>query len=204
MPNVLPITCMVWNIQGTGSRKKIAALKEVIKTCKPTVIALVETHMGGQHVEKIRKTISYNGHCRVDATGFSGGIWLYWRPEIVNVVPVYEHSQFITVEVSRTGEVPSFFTAVYASPDPTNRRELWFELENFAHTNSCPWMLAGDFNETRSLSKRYGGNSSMAKRCENFDNWIENCELIELEFAGPSYTWAQGNSLETRQSARLD
>ncbi|KAK9689451.1 hypothetical protein RND81_09G059800 [Saponaria officinalis] len=136
--------------------------------------------MGGEHAGKIRKTISYNGHCRVDATGFSGGIWLYWRPEIVNVVPVYEHSQFITVEVSRTGGVPWFFTAVYASPDPTNRRELWSELENFAHTNGCPWILARDFNETRSLSKRHG------------------------EFAGLSHTWARGNSPETRQSTRLD
>ncbi|XP_074314925.1 uncharacterized protein LOC141651098 [Silene latifolia] len=44
----------------------------------------------------------------------------------------------------------------------------------------------------------------MARRCENFNNWIENCELIELAFTGSSHTWARGNSVETRQSARLD
>ncbi|XP_074266591.1 uncharacterized protein LOC141589867 [Silene latifolia] len=64
--------------------------------------------------------------------------------------------------------------------------------------------MAGGFNETRNLNERHGGDHNMARRCENFNNWIENCELIELAFTGPSHTWARGNSLETRQSARLD
>ncbi|XP_074292351.1 uncharacterized protein LOC141619220 [Silene latifolia] len=44
----------------------------------------------------------------------------------------------------------------------------------------------------------------MARRCENFSNWIENCELIEVAFSGSAHTWARGNSVETRKSARLD
>ncbi|XP_074289370.1 uncharacterized protein LOC141614525 [Silene latifolia] len=136
--------------------------------------------------------------------GFSGGIWLYWRTNVVTVNPVREHAQFITVEVARNGDFPWFFSAVYASPDPTNRRELWTELENFARDNNRPWIMVGDFNETRSLSERHGGDSNMARRCGRFNNWIENCDLIELAFTGPSHTWARGKSIETRQSARLD
>ncbi|XP_074303625.1 uncharacterized protein LOC141638090 [Silene latifolia] len=85
-----------------------------------------------------------------------------------------------------------------------DRRELWTELETYARSNNHPWMIAGDFNETRNLFEHHGGDSNMARRCENFDNWIENCELIELEFSGPLHTWARGTSIETRQSARLD
>ncbi|XP_074293045.1 uncharacterized protein LOC141619941 [Silene latifolia] len=44
----------------------------------------------------------------------------------------------------------------------------------------------------------------MARRCETFNEWIENCEHIELAFTGPPHTWARGNSVDTRQSARLD
>ncbi|XP_074313591.1 uncharacterized protein LOC141648774 [Silene latifolia] len=164
MPNVPPITCMVWNIQGTGNRNKIAALKEVVKTYKPSILALVETHMSGDHAENIRKIIGYDGHIGVDVIGFSGGIWVYWKTDLIKVEPVYEHTQFITLEVSRTGGVPWLFTAVNASPDPTNRRALWTELEEFARTK------------------------------------INH----ELEFSGPAHTWARGNSLETRQIARLD
>ncbi|XP_074293271.1 uncharacterized protein LOC141620249 [Silene latifolia] len=179
-------------------------MKELVKTYKPTIPALVETHMGGDHAENIQKIIGYEGHSRIDAVGFSGGIWVYWKTDIVNVVPVYEHSQFITLEVSRTGGVPWLFSAIYASPDPTNRRALWSELESFARRNNLPWLLAGDFNETRSLDERHGGDSNMARRCDKFNNWIENYELIELEFSGPAHTWARGNTPETRQSARLD
>ncbi|XP_074277012.1 uncharacterized protein LOC141600668 [Silene latifolia] len=44
----------------------------------------------------------------------------------------------------------------------------------------------------------------MARRCAFFNNLIESCQLIELEFSGPAYTWARGSSAATRQSARLD
>ncbi|XP_074289440.1 uncharacterized protein LOC141614592 [Silene latifolia] len=107
-------------------------------------------------------------------------------------------------EVSRRGEEPWFFSAIYASPNPQNRNELWAELERYAKNNNYPWMLAGDFNETRSLAERHGGDHNMARRCNLFNNWIENCELIELEFSGSLHTWARGNSCDTRQSARLD
>ncbi|XP_074314997.1 uncharacterized protein LOC141651174 [Silene latifolia] len=195
---------MVWNVQGTGNKSKISAIKEVVRTYKPTVLALVETHMGCDHAIKMSTILGYKGHARVNANGFSGGIWLYWNTDIVSVTTVHEHQQFITVEIARIGEFPWFFSAVYASPDPSNRRELWAELESFAQNNNRPWLVAGDFNETRNLSERHGGDSNMARRCENFNNWIESCELIELAFSGSPHTWARGNSIETRQSARLD
>ncbi|XP_074318803.1 uncharacterized protein LOC141655633 [Silene latifolia] len=142
---------------GTGNMNKISAIKEVLRVYKPSVLALVETHMGGDHAIKLGSILGYTGHSRVNAIGFSGGIWLYWKTEVVIVSSVTEHPQYITVEVARIGEFPWFFSAVYASPDPTNRRELWNELETFARNNNRPWLIAGDFNETRYLSERHGG-----------------------------------------------
>ncbi|XP_074318276.1 uncharacterized protein LOC141655076 [Silene latifolia] len=204
VPNLPHITFLVWNVQGTGSKRKISAIKEVTRLFRPTVIALVETHMNNDHAVKLGDIIGYRGQSRVNAQGFSGGIWLYWNTDIVSVSTVTEHHQYITIEIARNGEVPLFFSTVYASPDPTNRRELWRELENFARTNNRPWLLAGDFNETRHLNERHGVDANMARRCENFINWIDNCDLIELAFTGASHTWARGNTTETRQSARLD
>ncbi|XP_074292463.1 uncharacterized protein LOC141619337 [Silene latifolia] len=195
---------MVWNIQGTGSKNKIKALKEVISIYKPTIIALVEMHMDDTNADKIRRVIGYDGHSRVDANGFSEGICIYWKPEIVTVNIVTEHQQFITIKMSRNRSFPWLFSAVYASPDPTNRKELSVELETLVRQNDKPWLLAGDFDKTRNLNERHGGNSSMARRCAVFNNWIENCDLIELAFTGSAHTWARGNNVETRQSARLD
>ncbi|XP_074306666.1 uncharacterized protein LOC141641923 [Silene latifolia] len=182
---------MVWNVQGTGNKNKISAIKEVVRTYRPTVLALLETHKDGVHAENVRKILGYTGHARVDAIGFSGGIWLYWHPEVVSVSPITHHNQFITVEIARHGSPPWFFSAVYASPNPHNRLELWSELEKYAHSHNLPWMLAGDFNETRSVQERHGGDQNMIRRCNAFNNWIDDCELIELEFSGPLHTWAR-------------
>lgn len=37
-----------------------------------------------------------------------------------------------------------------------------------------------------------------------FNDWIEDMELLEIEFTAAAHTWARGLSLETRKSARLD
>lgn len=77
--NSLAITCMVWNVQGAGSREFLAVLREILRIHKPMVFALVETHMGGDHALRIANLVHYEGHVRVDAQGFSGGIWVYWK-----------------------------------------------------------------------------------------------------------------------------
>lgn len=106
--------------------------------------------------------------------------------------------------VSRVGSTPWYFTAIYASPDPSKRQELWTDLKNFAESMNEPWLLAGDFNETRSPSERSNSCSETNRRSRNFNSWIEDLELIEVEFSGPQHTWGRGLSPETRQSARLD
>lgn len=41
--------------------------------------------MGGDHAKKIATTLGYSGHTRVDAQGFSGGIWVYRKAEAIKV-----------------------------------------------------------------------------------------------------------------------
>lgn len=202
--NLPPISCMVWNVQGAGSRDFMNALREVVRTHKPSVLSLVETHMGGEHAMKIAKMIGYTGHIRVDAQGFSGGIWVFWKPELVTIDPIDKHNQYITMLITRNGEIPWYLTAIYASPDPTKRQELWRNLEEFAFQNNKPWILAGDFNETRFGWERNSSSADTTRRSSLFNAWVDSNQLLEVEFSGPSHTWARGNSVDTRRSARLD
>ncbi|XP_021757131.1 uncharacterized protein LOC110722174 [Chenopodium quinoa] len=171
-PDSLPITCLVWNVQGAGNRNFLSILKDLIRENKPNVFVLVETHMGGAQAEKIASMVGYSGHSRVDAVGFSGGIW--------------------------------YFTAVYASPDLSQRQELWQELKNFATTHNKPWLIAGDFNDTRFPSERNSSCRETTRRSRLFNDWVEEMDLIEVEFMGATHTWSRGNSEETRRSGRLD
>ncbi|XP_021744864.1 uncharacterized protein LOC110710830 [Chenopodium quinoa] len=193
-PDSLPITCMIWNVQGAGSKHFISNLKDLVKINKPNVLALVETHMGGEQAVKIGSILGYDGHVRTDAIGFSGGIWIYWKTEVVTISPIIKHNQHISMEITRIGEIPWYFTAVYASPDPSKRRELWSELEQFAQSHGKPWLLAGDFNETRFLSERNSSCNETNRRSAMFNDWIEGMDLLEVEFSGAAHTWARGKT----------
>ncbi|XP_056695810.1 uncharacterized protein [Spinacia oleracea] len=165
---------MICNVQGISN--KLASLRELIRINKPTLLALVQTHISGDQAQIICDRIGFSGQLRVDAQGFSGGIWLFYRVEEVTVTLFDSHTQHLTVEIRRVGDEPWLFSAIYASPESSLRRELWSELENIRNRYSGPWLLACDFNETKSMEERNG----------------------------PDHTWFRGNSSETFKSARLD
>ncbi|KAI9121245.1 hypothetical protein K1719_008278 [Acacia pycnantha] len=52
-----------------------------------------------------------------------------------------------------------------------------------------PWMLVGDFNEIRSPTEQRGGGRINEVRCNKFNQWIEDCNLIDVEASGPFFTW---------------
>ncbi|XP_021745350.1 uncharacterized protein LOC110711279 [Chenopodium quinoa] len=201
-PNSLPISCMVWNVQGAGSRTFISALRDVTRNHKPNVFALVETHMGVQQAERIASIVGYAGHTRMDAQGFSWGIWVYCKPKLVTVEPIIQHNQHITMDIRRVGGDPWYFTALYASPNQTKRSDLWREIKDFFATHNQLWMLAGDFNDTQFGYEQSTSCPETSRRAARFNEWVEDMNL--LEFSGPNHTWARGNSMATRTSARLD
>ncbi|XP_021762943.1 uncharacterized protein LOC110727671 [Chenopodium quinoa] len=190
-------------MEGTGNKEFLSVLREIVRINKPIVLALVETHMGGDHADRVATILGYNGHTRVDAQGFSGGIWVYWKPELVTVDPIEQANQYITMQITKVGEEPWYFSAIYTSPDPSKRTELWDAPLDFANRNNKPWFLAGDFNETRFGWERNSSCPDTSRRSHKFNAWVHENNLIEIEFSGPAHTWARGNSVETR-SARLD
>ena len=199
----MSIKILVWNVQGVGN--KVPLIRELVRINKPSVLVLVETHISGDQAQKICDKIGFMGQQRVEAQGFSGGIWMLWDTNTVTITSYGSHSQHITVEVRKVGEDPWLFSAVYASPDSTLRKELWKELEKIKDDYSGPWLLAGDFNETMSMTERNGVESTeMMRRCREFSNWVNNNELINSGCSGPNHTWFRGNSSDTFKSARLD
>ncbi|XP_074290990.1 uncharacterized protein LOC141617724 [Silene latifolia] len=198
------ISLMTWNVQGAGSPAFLIMLKELIRVNNPQVLALVETHISGDVAQRICDRINFGGKTRVEAEGFSGGIWLFWRPEEVTVTPIIHHSQHITVEISRNGEIPWYYTAIYASPDSVKKEELWRNLEEFARTHNRPWLAMGDFNDTRFIHERNGDSETMKRRCNKFNAWFETNNWIDLDYSGPDYTWSRVTSSMTRKWARLD
>lgn len=105
-------------------------IREVVRVNKSTFMALVETHISGETAPKICDRITFSGQFRVEAQGFSCGIWLFWKKELISVRILNAYTQHITIEILKNGVEPWIFTALYAILDSTLRRQLWEALED--------------------------------------------------------------------------
>ncbi|KAK9991116.1 hypothetical protein SO802_026101 [Lithocarpus litseifolius] len=88
-----------------------------------------------------------------------------------------------------------FFSAIYASPDLNKRLALWEELTSLPSHQNFPWMLTGDFNEILNQHESFSSSPPCHRRISLFNDFISSCNLIDLGFNGPRFTWS--NKRET-------
>ncbi|XP_019465407.1 PREDICTED: uncharacterized protein LOC109363611 [Lupinus angustifolius] len=73
----------------------------------------------------------------------------------------------------------------------------WDNLCDLAADMDKPWCVIGDFDVIGSDQERVGSCSNRPPRgATQFVSVINDCELIDLGFVGPSYTWKRGNLKE--------
>lgn len=49
--------------------------------------------------------------------------------------------------------------------------------------------MVGDFNDIADPSERIGGKSCKFSRCNWFQDRVNECNLMDLGFSGPKFTW---------------
>ncbi|XP_028769381.1 uncharacterized protein LOC114726829 [Neltuma alba] len=196
---------IIWNCRGAASNKSIAAVKEINRLHKPDLFALVETRVSGNKVKDIVKRMGFNFSVRVEARGYTGGIWLCWKEENLSVEVLWECEEFSHVRIDRSNSLVCFCTIVYANPQGVRRNELWDKWNVIAQEEKGPWLIGGDFNDIASLSEQSGGMGANINRCNAFRDWIHRNVLIDLDPVGPFFTW-RGPKWEGRERVfkRLD
>lgn len=78
----------------------------------------------------------------MEANGFAGGIWLFWKSDLVQLEVVAVNFQAITCCIHTKEEVSWFFTALYASPCASAREELWDYIAQLSEVIFTPWCCA--------------------------------------------------------------
>ncbi|XP_019183629.1 PREDICTED: uncharacterized protein LOC109178450 [Ipomoea nil] len=102
-------------MKGAGSREFQRILKTLIKNHKPGLVGLVEPKVSGAQANKICSKLGFAEWVRVEAVGFSGGIWVLWNKPL-EIVVEYTHPQFVLLQVKEHGGDPWNLAVVYASP----------------------------------------------------------------------------------------
>ncbi|RVW90267.1 hypothetical protein CK203_036714 [Vitis vinifera] len=78
---------------------------------------------------------------------------------------------------------------VYGPNISALRKDFWVELSDIAGLASPRWCVGGDFNVIRRSSEKLGG-SRLTPSMKDFDDFISDCELIDLPLRSASFTWS--------------
>ncbi|KAG7559018.1 Reverse transcriptase zinc-binding domain [Arabidopsis thaliana x Arabidopsis arenosa] len=170
---------------------------------KTEVLALFETHAGGDRASRICRGLGFENSYRVDAIGQSGGLWLLWRSEVGEVEIVEASDQFIHAKVINGVEVVNLIV-VYAAPSVSRRSSLWDQLTTVIRGAVGPIVVGGDFNTIVRLDERSGGNGRLSPDSLAFGDWINELSLIDMGFKGNKFTWRRGRVASTVIAKRLD
>ena len=157
---------------------------------------LAETWVGREKTEAIIADLGFDSWHLLEPDGFVGGILLMWKSHILDFHVIGEGAQGVygVVEV-RNSSTSFIFTAIYASPKFHIRKHLWHDLETFAQHLNKPWLVLGDFNEVINQSEKLGGRPVSRMRSDLFATTMDNCELVDLGFSGPKFTWSNKRKL---------
>jgi hypothetical protein len=67
--------------------------------------------------------------------------------------------------------------------------EAWSLLKFLANLQPEPWVVMGDFNEVLVASKKWGGSAKSKRLMRDFQQALEDCDLADLGYRGPQFTW---------------
>lgn len=80
------------------------SLKEFIGIHKPSVLELLEPEVSGTQADNICNKIEYDEWARVEAVGFNGGIWIFWRKDCEVTIKA-SHPQFLLLKSGKGPEI---------------------------------------------------------------------------------------------------
>ena len=118
-----------------------------------------------------------------------------WAEE-VDIMICHNNLQFVLMEESSPNRNWFMFTVVYGSPNFRRRQMLWSKLKDLEGYISLPWLVAGDFNAFLTIAEKKGRSSRGSLPCRKFKEWMSECDMFDLGFCGPKFTWNRGMLFE--------
>lgn len=73
-----------------------------------------------------------------------------------------------------------------------------------AELHNKPWIMAGDFNEPFIEEDKYGGRGVHVNRSLAFKDYLDSCNMVDMGFSGPRYTWTNKRDLNNLILERID
>ncbi|KAL7184384.1 hypothetical protein ACSBR2_026520 [Camellia fascicularis] len=121
-----------------------------------------------------------------------GRIWVCWNPAFCTIDVLDSSDQHMWCKIKvLNGDIHFFACFVYAQNTYGLRRPLFNKLEVLAQLyRYSPCILLGDFNAIRFPYEKVGGDHSWSSCKNEFNLFINQSELDDLNYGGCQFTWA--------------
>ncbi|KAL8153415.1 hypothetical protein V2J09_011175 [Rumex salicifolius] len=194
---------LFWNCNGAGKTGFGKKINYLIRRNHINTLVLFEPKISGTLAENVCKGFSLKNSFRIEARGFSGGIWLLWDDDFDLFEVISVNDNFIRINVSKQRK-NFHMIFVYAPPSYNRRRRFWAELTQEVLLIQGDLILGGDLNCILDSSERQGGSGELHQDSCDFQEFVDLFGLIDLGFIGQAFTWSRGNSTATYVAKRLD
>ncbi|XP_077249093.1 uncharacterized protein LOC143888523 [Tasmannia lanceolata] len=195
-----------WNVRGLCSETKRGEIKRFIQENILSLICLTETKAKKDDMQQITSAICENWESQTNYDFcVKGRIWVLWDPKVVQFQVLYKTSQIIHGECHAILAGQSItISSIYASNDAIERRHLWSSLVGISSAIQQPWIALGDFNITRFADERWGGADPNLSDMNDFNDYIEDCSLLDLRSVGQILSWNNRSCTGNLKLRRLD
>ncbi|XP_059441456.1 uncharacterized protein LOC132173838 [Corylus avellana] len=164
----------------------------------------METKLQAPRLECLKAQLGFGSVFVVDCVGRSGGLGLLCSLEIDVTIQNYSRRHInAVVRVGTLGQ-PWKFTGFYGHPEITKRKEAWSLLQHLKDFSSRAWLCIGDFNEIVSGEEKSGERKTPRWQMDAFKDTLEVCQLIDLGYTGPLFTWSNKREDRHFTQERLD
>ena len=204
-PLFVPMKIILWNCRRALNPHFHMVLTNLINTHSPSIVIVTKTKVGGERAKEITNRLPFDRALNADTIGYSGGIWVLWNLDEVEVTQLAKTKQEIHVEVkARSSNLSWVLSSIYASPILEERKLLWKNLSTIALLHRLPWLMMRDFNELLSCNDKLGGNPLNPRRVQMFKECLDSCGIVDLGFHGPKFTWVYKREVGHFIQERLD
>jgi hypothetical protein len=110
---------------------------------------ICETRTGEKKIKELRWRLGLRKYLTQLGKGKGAGIALYWDEQLEIKVPSQGPRYFDVLINDRTNGHKWRGTFVYGEPKSSETHHIWNTLRRIKSDADVPWMMIGDFNETK-------------------------------------------------------
>ncbi|KAH7833675.1 hypothetical protein Vadar_008660 [Vaccinium darrowii] len=188
---------------GVGRPLTFHQLKEFSRLHSPSLFFLSETKNGVTRLEVVKHALGMDGSLWVEPVGLAGGLAIFWKGA-TKVDLKYQCSWFIDVQINEEDGSNWRLVNVYFSSRLEIRRAQWEVILQHKDCLGEDWLIWGDMNDITSVGEKRGGISPASWELKGFQNFINQCNLIDLGYTGFPFTWCNNRAGSECIQERLD